>query len=449
MNRIALTALFFLILFAATTVTELNAQNYQNIRKQLEEQQEKARNDIESLRNQIQRFEEQVSQAADEYTRNFEEYQNLEREIALRNAVIASMEEERASIQEELEVTQSQINDLKSDLETIVGNYKTALTYLYKHGRMPDEVMLLSSSSLNQMLVRSFYLDRFEQYRQNQARQIEEMQAELELRESELEDARRRNRQNIAETNREREVLEDRKADQEQKVDRLRRDRERLEQRLSATRNEAKTLETTLTELVEEEKRIREAEQERLERLEQERRRRLASAENIRNRREREAQIARFSRPIEPSGLPSESRLGELESSFESLKGDLPWPVNSGVVSAKFGNRINPVYGTRIDNPGIEIVTEPRSEVQAVHEGYVFAVQPIPGFGNCIFVKHGRYITVYGNMSDVSVSRNSFVEKGEVIGRSGDDDSLNGNSLFFMIREQNTNLDPEIWISSR
>ncbi|MBP3192751.1 murein hydrolase activator EnvC family protein [Natronogracilivirga saccharolytica] len=449
MNRSVLYSILFLIIFGAASVSELYGQNYQNIRKELEAQQKKARSDIESLRDQITSFEEQVSEAADEYTRNYEEFRNLEREIALRNAVISSMEEERASILEELDVTQNEIDDLKADLETIIENYKSALTHLYKHGRLPDEVMLLSSSSLNQMLVRSYYLDRFETYRQNQARQIEEMQAELETRESELEDARRRNQQNIAETNREREVLEDRKASQEQKVAQLRRDRERLEQRLNATRSEAATLESTLTELIDEEQRIREAEQERLERLEQERRRRLASAENIRNRREREAQVARFSRPVESSELPSDSRLSDLETSFENLKGDLPWPVNSGVISAKFGNRINPVYGTRIDNPGIEIVTEPRSEVHAVHEGYVFAVQPIPGFGNCVFVKHGRYITVYGNMSDISVSRNSFVDKGEVIGRSGDENSLNGNSLFFMIREQNTNLDPEVWISSR
>ncbi len=447
-QRTILSILTFILAIAATPAA-LYGQNYQNIRIELQQQQEDARNEITSLRDQIQRFEKQISEATDAYTSIYEQYQNLRKEIALRNAVLQNMEEERASIRKELEITQQQIADLTEDLNTIIENYKTTLTYIYKHGRMPDELILLASASFNQMLVRSYYLQRFEEYRQNQAQQITAMQDELKIRGEELDDARRRSQQNIAEMQQERGALERRRQAQERQVAELRRDRDRLEQRLTATRREAGTLEETLSDLIEEESRIRAAEQERLARLEQERMRRLASAENIRSRREREAQIARYSTPLHESELPSDELLATLEQSFEQLKGDLPWPVNSGVVSARFGNRVNPVYGTRIDNPGIEILAEPRSEVSAVHDGYVFAVQPIPGFGNCIFVKHGRYITVYGNMTDITVGQNRFVQKGEVIGRSGDEDSLRGTSLFFMIRDHNTNLDPEVWISSR
>lgn len=449
MNRIAILVLSLLLSTFAALPEAVLAQNYQSIRLELQQQQEEARTEITTLRGQIQRFEEQVSEAADAYSDMYEQYQSLRNEIALRNEVLRTMESERASILRELEVTQQQIDDLEQDLETIIANYKSALTYLYKHGRMPDEVMLFTSASLNQMLVRSYYLQRFEEYRQNQARQITDLQDELKLRKDELDDARRRSQQNIAEMQQERNTLERRRQTQERQVAELRRDRERLEQRLSATRREARTLEETLTRLIEEEAQARAAEQERLARLEEVRQQRLASAENIRSRREREAQIARYSRPLDDSGLPSDELLGDLENSFEGLKGQLPWPVNSRVVSARFGNRVNPVYGTRIDNPGIEILTEPRSDVKAVHDGYVFAVQPISGFGNCVFVKHGRYITVYGNMSDISVGNNRFVQRGEVIGRSGDEDSLRGTSLFFMIRDQNTNLDPEVWITSR
>lgn len=449
MNHIRFSIFILFFVWWTGCFMQVHAQNYQNIRLQLQEEQESTRSEIQSLRRQIINYEDQVSEARDEYDSNYEQYQNLQREIALRNAVIRSMEEERAAILEELTITQEQINDLTEDLNTIIENYKATLSYLYKHGRIPDKVLLFSSASFNQMMVRSYYLQRFEEYRINQAQQITELQDELKLREEELENARHRNRQNIAETEEERRDLEQRMQDQEHQVARLRRDRERLEQRLNATRNEVDNMEHTLAGLIEEETRIREAEQERLERLEQERLRRLAHAENIRSRREREAQIARFSSPVDRTNIPTEEQLQLIEASFEEQKGELPWPVSSRVISARFGNRINPVYGTNIDNPGIEIVTEPRSEVRSVHDGYVFAVQPISGFGNCVFIKHGRFITVYGNMSQINVSRNTFVEKGDVIGTSGDDDSLKGASLFFMIREENTNIDPEPWFSSR
>lgn len=449
MKQPVLKIIFLLSFLLCLCVTAGKTQNYQNIRLELQSQQQNARSEIQMLRRQIIGFEEQVSRATDRYTRNYEQFRNLEREIALRTAVIRSLEQERISLQQELHVTQQQIDDLNRDLKTIIDNYKATLTHLYKHGRTSDELLLLTASSINQMLVRSYYLQRFEEYRTNQAKQIMELQEELALRESELEDAQERNRKNRADTEKEQRELEQRKRQQERQVADLRRDRDRLQQRLNATRREAASLETTLTELIEEESRIRIAEQERLARLEEERLRRLASAENIRSRREREAQIARFSDPVTSSSIPTDEQLGILEQSFEQRKGQLPWPVSSGVVSTQFGSRVNPVYGTRIDHPGIEIVTEPRSQVRAVHDGYVFAVQPISGFGNCVFVKHGRYITVYGNMSEITVNRNSMVRRGDVIGRSGDENSLKGSSLFFMIRDQNTNLDPEIWISSR
>ncbi len=436
---------FVMAIFPASS----SGQNYQNIRLELQQQQEHARNEIASLQNRIQQFEEQISEASDAYSDMYQQFQNLRNEITLRSEVLRNMESERASILKELEVTQRQIEDLTEDLNTLIENYKSTLTYVYKHGRVPEEVLLFTSASINQMLVRSYYLRRFEEYRQGQARQIGAMQEELRLREEELEDARRRSQQNIAAMQQERSALERRRQVRERKVAELRRDRERLEQRLTASRREAENLEQTLSTLIEEEALARAAEQERLARLEEVRQQRLASAENIRSRREREAQIARYSTPLRESELPSDELLGTIESSFEQQKGRLPWPVPSGVVSAQFGNRVNPVYGTRIDNPGIEILTDAGSEVRAVHDGYVFAVQPIPGFGNCVFVRHGRYITVYGNMSDISVARNRFVREGEVIGRSGDENSLRGTSLFFMIRDQNTNLDPEVWITSR
>lgn len=450
MKRLLFLILPFCILLYTGILSPVHSQNYQNIRLQLQERQEDARSEIQSLRRQVIRFEDQISEAEDEYTRIYEQYENLQREIALRTAVIRTMEEERASIQQELQVTREQLDDLNRDLNIIIENYKSTLSYLYKHSRMPEEAILLSSASFNQMLVRSYYLQRFEEYRQKQANQITELQNEMEARQEELEDARRRNRANIAETEQEREELERREEEQKRQVARLQRDRARLEQRLEATRNEVENLENTLTELVAEESRIREAEQQRLERLEQERRRRLANAENIRNRREREAQIARFSTPVEEtSEIPAEEELREIETTFEEKKGELSWPVSSRVISARFGNQVNPVYGTSIDNPGIEIVTEPRSDVRSVHPGYVFAVQPISGFGRCIFIKHGRFITVYGNLSEINVERNTFVQEGEIIGSSGDEDTIKGESLFFMIREQNTNLNPEVWFSSR
>ena len=57
-------------------------------------------------------------------------------------------------------------------------------------------------------------------------------------------------------------------------------------------------------------------------------------------------------------------------------KGQLPLSVKSTTVSKKFGITRNPLYGTRTEHPGINIVTRAGEEVRVVSDGYVFAIQP-------------------------------------------------------------------------
>ena len=135
--------------------------------------------------------------------------------------------------------------------------------------------------------------------------------------------------------------------------------------------------------------------------------------------------------------------------SFAQNKGELPWPVESSTISEHFGRKRHPVYGTVTPNLGIEIVTKPRAPVKAVHPGYVIAVQPFPGYGDVVLVKHGRFITAYGNLSQVSVRDGTILDQGEQVGLAGDQDSTKGESVFFLVREDNKNLDPENWLRKK
>jgi murein DD-endopeptidase MepM/ murein hydrolase activator NlpD len=123
--------------------------------------------------------------------------------------------------------------------------------------------------------------------------------------------------------------------------------------------------------------------------------------------------------------------------------------VSNGTISEHFGNRRHPVYGTITPNLGVEIVTGPSEPVTAVHDGHVVDVLPITGYGDVVLVSHGKFITAYGNLSKVVVSKRTFLNKGDMIGLSGEEESPRGQSVFFMVRESNTNLDPEKWLSQK
>lgn len=430
------------------TIT-VQAQDYEKMRKELQNKQQNTRQEIQSLQEQITNYQERLSETAQKYERVYKQYEDLKKVIALQDAKIKKLEEEQRHIQDEIEVTEEAYNEYQQQYNRLIENYKKTLSYLYKHGRTSELALLLTARSFNQMMVRSYYLEQFEEHRQKQVRQIREAQAKLQKKKKQLQEAKAKKEAIAKEHKQEKELLADKRRQQEKNIAILRRDRKKIQQQLSQVRQHVKDLNSTLSELIVEEEKVRKAQQDRLRRLEEERKKRLAAAKKIENARERAIEVAKYSDPVTSSEFVGSEELGEIEQSFANQKGDLPWPVENGAISGKFGTRVHPVYGTKVQNLGVEIATEARSVVRVIHDGYVFAVRPLPGFGDLVFVNHGKYKTVYGNLSQVMVRKNSYLKAGDIVGLSGDENSPKGAAVFFMIRENDHNLNPERWIVNK
>jgi murein hydrolase activator len=428
-------------------VPVLTAQDFDRALRELQQEQNDTRNTLEQLQTQLRTFETEIQQTQNRYENVYRQFQALEREITLRDQVIGNLNEQRGQIRSELDIIQNQISQNQKELDELVDEYKRTLTYLYKHGRTPHYVMLLTSTSLSQLLVRSHYLRKFSEHRERQAERISELRAELESKREDLENARNRNSEALAEEQRQRQRMGNNRRQQEQNIATLRKDRENLQQKMKRTLDEIDNLNKTLNTLLAEERRLREAEEERIRVLEEERLRRLAEAEKIEDEREREIEVARYSTPIRPASGPSSAELEVLEQSFAQQQGKLPWPVDNGAIAVKFGKKVHPVYRVEIPSNGIEIATEPLSTVRAVHDGFVSIVMPLNGFDTMVVVSHGRYFTAYGNLTGVTVRPQSYVRAGDIIGRGGDESSTMGSAVFFMVRDGEKNIDPEKWIS--
>jgi murein DD-endopeptidase MepM/ murein hydrolase activator NlpD len=137
----------------------------------------------------------------------------------------------------------------------------------------------------------------------------------------------------------------------------------------------------------------------------------------------------------------------QFSTTFKTAKGSLPWPVEKGVITTKFGVQVHPVFNTRVQNLGVDISADAGSAVRVVNDGVVYAVQPMQGYGDVIFINHGDYKTAYGNLSSVLVSRNQVVKRGDILGLSGTKESVRGEVLFFLVREGTQNVNPVGWLS--
>ncbi|MEX0994915.1 MAG: peptidoglycan DD-metalloendopeptidase family protein [Balneolaceae bacterium] len=413
---------------------------YEARRAELLERQENTRQEIESLENQIHTYRNRLEVATEKYEEVYRQYEELTRMISLQDEKIRRMQAEQQQVTQEISLIENKLKELETELKQLIDQYKSTLSYLYKHGRSTEIALILTSASINQLLVRSYYLAKFDEYRSKQAREIYNTQEELELTKKDLESTQERNNEILADIRDEKQQLTQKKEQQKESVERLQRDRNRWRNQLNLVEEQRSQLNETLTSLIDEEERIRKAEEERL--------KRLAAARQIENKNERQEAIARYSRPASRSNMVSEEELNAYEISFSDARGQLPWPAEGGTITEKFGVRVHPVFNTRTNNPGIEIAVPSESQVRAVHDGYVFAVQPLPGYGDMVMVSHGRYKTVYGNLSDIFVSRGSILRRGDIIGLSGNEDSIRGEVLFFLIRDGTQDVNPESWIQT-
>ncbi len=134
--------------------------------------------------------------------------------------------------------------------------------------------------------------------------------------------------------------------------------------------------------------------------------------------------------------------------SFSDQKGNLPWP-SEGEITESFGAVVNPIYGTKVNNPGILISTIGSTVVSSVYDGEVLDIVSMPEFGNVITISHGEYTTVYGNLSQLYVTKGVRVRAGEYIGHAGTENEPKGEAVFFALFQNGIEANPELWLKKQ
>ena len=145
---------------------------------------------------------------------------------------------------------------------------------------------------------------------------------------------------------------------------------------------------------------------------------------------------------VEKFNLNTEDR--QLSSIFVKNKGILPIPITGPYVIVGHFGQYSVTKNVRLDNKGIDIKGKAGAKARAIFDGEVSAVFKYNGLNN-VLIRHGNYISVYCNLSSVSVSKGSKVKTKSEIGTVHKDAS--GNAvLHFQLRKETAKLNPETWL---
>jgi murein DD-endopeptidase MepM/ murein hydrolase activator NlpD len=135
------------------------------------------------------------------------------------------------------------------------------------------------------------------------------------------------------------------------------------------------------------------------------------------------------------------SRAGRMLASLPTR-----WPVRGGV-NSEFGNRQSPWGTEREFHRGLDIRAARNTPIQAPAAGTVVHAGAAQEYGVAVVLDHGQGIrTLYGHLQKVNVQNGQRVERGAVIGYTGNTGRSSGPHLHYEIMVKGQAVNPRAYL---
>lgn len=119
------------------------------------------------------------------------------------------------------------------------------------------------------------------------------------------------------------------------------------------------------------------------------------------------------------------------------------WPVKWRGVTSPFGRRFHPVLKRTIYHQGVDLRASTGTPLYAPESGRVSTAGWLGGYGKIIIIKHkSGYETRMGHLNKIYVTPGQYVQKGDLIGRTGKTGRVTGPHLHFEIRKNGVPQNP-------
>ncbi|MFD2566631.1 murein hydrolase activator EnvC family protein [Pseudotenacibaculum haliotis] len=395
---------FLLLLFLAIPLSA------QKTRKQLEADRKRLQKDIKKVNKLLFDTQKKEKNA-------LEDLKDINQKIDVRERLINTINLEAKALSNEIDVNEKEIKKLEEKLTKIKKDYAEMIYKSYKsRSRQNRTLFLLSSKNFYQAYKRVKYMNQYAAFRKKQGEEVVVQTKLVEQLNDSLMFQRQLKDTLLASQEDEKLKIETDKKDQEKLISQIKKRERKYKRELKKKQNEEKKIADRIDKL------IRDA---------------IAKAN-----------AKKGVKASKGFALTPEAKA--LATRFEQNKGKLPWPVESGLITRRFGRQPHPVYkGNYINSTGIHITTEKGTNAESIFNGEVLAIQVQSEGKKSILVRHGNYISVYNNLENVYVETGDKVKTGQALGKIFTDRITGKTKLIFVLSKNTTRLNPTSWILRR
>lgn len=441
----------FLLLIACCLLSALSAQSTRKIRE-LEAKRKELHQQIAESETLLQSTKKDVKSQLDNLAL-------LTGQIEERRKYVNTIESDVNTLSGEIASLQKQLNKLRRELTDKKKKYETSVQYMYRNKSVQEKLMFIfSAESLSQTYRRLRYVREYANYQHLQGMEIERKQKQVTAKKKELEQTKQAKEKLLKQGEAEKVKLEEQEKERQALLDNLKKKQKGIQNEINKKKRSAEQLNAQIDRLIEieiEKARKRAEEEARRKAAAEAAARKAAAAKKAEEKKTSgnegtpprstgKTEIVKKTAPVEKFNLNNEDR--QLSGSFERNRGILPIPITGPyVIVSHYGQyAVDGLRNVKLDNKGIDIKGKPGAQARAIFDGEVSAIFQYNGLNN-ILVRHGNYISVYCNLSSVSVAKGSKVGARTVLGTVHTDSS--GNAvLHFQLRKETAKLNPELWL---
>lgn len=407
-------------------------------------------NKYNKLQEEIKDTEELLNSTKKKKENSMNELKLLNRKIDMREEVINNIAAQVNSVNSELMQTNRAIKAMQDDISELKKQYAQMVYYTYINDQDYKPLhFIFSAQSINDAFQRVQYIRSFHGFRKDQITAIEDISQSLESKIAQIEQEKQEKESLLTKEEKEKKKLDEEKAKKDSAVKKLQTQEKDLKKQIDKKKKDATSLKNKIQAIIAEEiKKEKQRAAEEAAKKEAEAKKAAEKSGTTTTTSTTTTTPAPKEKPAETVNLGLTPEMQLISKNFAGNKGKLPWPVERGTITERFGKHAHPVLkDVIVENNGIDIATADGAAVRSIFDGEVVNVIFNPSFQKGVIIKHGEYYSVYTNLIEANVKAGDKVSTKQKIGTAWEDPEEGKTEVHLEIWKGTVILDPALWIT--